>query len=164
VALGHVVVQVAEQRLLPMRRALAFVGVMVPVVIALRAWILYKESFVRRPDELALGRDVAAHVPASEKVLLEPIDYGYFAVMAATGRPWQIQVRDQPRPGGYVDPLGPQDLVERARAGRMRFVIGRIPEDAPLEAKVVSLRGPYALFELEGELGPEPSRAAGRIP
>jgi len=47
---------------------------------------------VDRSQEIEAGRWIAVHVPPGDRVLIEPSDYGYFAIMAASGRPEMLSV------------------------------------------------------------------------
>ncbi len=78
-------------------------------VATLRGTLLFKESVAHREAELAVGREVAARVPPGERVYLEVVDYGYFAVMAASGRPWDFVL------SGKVDPARGGEVLGEAR-------------------------------------------------
>jgi hypothetical protein len=69
-------------------------GALLVVLAALgvRPWLSSSERFAERADEVALGRAVARLVPSDATVLLQVVDYGYFAVLAASGRPESIVV------------------------------------------------------------------------
>ncbi len=102
----------------------------------LRATLLFKESVAQREAELSIGREVAGAVPAGERVLLEVVDYGYFAVLAGSARPWDFVLSDELRPGRLGEPLGEAALLERARARDLGFAVGR-GEDGALRVFVV---------------------------
>lgn len=75
------------------RRRDAALGLGLGVLLAagsavwVRPSVTSTEPFVDRSEQLAVGRVVADVVPAGSAVLLQVVDYGYFAVMAASGRP-----------------------------------------------------------------------------
>ncbi|EYF03274.1 hypothetical protein [Chondromyces apiculatus] len=68
-----------------------------------------REHFNPRLDEVAVGEAAAARVPGGAPILLEVPHYGYFAVMAALGRPGQVVLdrsidpRDPPTASSFVD-------------------------------------------------------------
>jgi len=51
-------------------------------------------AFVDRSHELALGRELAPRLSANRRLFVETDNYGYLAVMAATGRPWWVVARN----------------------------------------------------------------------
>jgi len=55
--------------------------------LVVRPRVVPADPFVDRNEQIALGRAVAMAVPPDARVLLQVIDYGYFAVLAASGRP-----------------------------------------------------------------------------
>ncbi|MBK8940564.1 MAG: hypothetical protein IPM79_23860 [Polyangiaceae bacterium] len=63
---------------------LPIVAVLIPGLYILRSWFLYKETFAKRADEVAIGAEVARVVPADERVLVEVIDYGFYAIEAGS--------------------------------------------------------------------------------
>jgi hypothetical protein len=61
-------------------------GVLLLSLIIVRRWFR-GEDFTVRQDEVATG-DFARHaLPAGERILVDVVDYGYFAFIAALGRP-----------------------------------------------------------------------------
>lgn len=114
-----------------------------------RSWWLYKESFAERSREIAIGREVAERVPSGELVLVETIDFGYFAVQAASGRPERV------KPEGRVDPVHggapmlPHALGIRARLRGASHVVGRAPRRAEDRARALE-EGLELVVETEG--------------
>jgi hypothetical protein len=83
-----------------------------------------------RGDEVAVADRVAAVVPAGERVLIEVVDYGYFAVQAGSGRPEDlVPDRDlDPRKEKVASAFRGQSALEaRAREVGARWVVGRAP-------------------------------------
>jgi hypothetical protein len=154
VALGHGVVFAAKTNLLPLRRALVFGALLAPAMFFLRSWYLYKESFAHRADEVAIGRDVADVVPEGERVTVEDVDYGYFAILAGTRRPWTVDLASEVKPGIGGEPETPDQLFAIAKANGDRWAVGRTPEGEVPGAKIVRLRGKWTLYEV----GPADSR------
>jgi hypothetical protein len=66
-------------------------GIAIAGAVALSAWVGRRgeagEGFAERSDEEAIGRAAAAVARPGERVLVEVVDYGYLAVIAALGRP-----------------------------------------------------------------------------
>lgn len=100
------------------------------VVGVLRDTHLAIEAPAKRHEEEKVGRLLRTVVPESERVLVATEDYGYFAVMAAFGRPEDVIVdrTHDPRAGREVSLL--RDPEATADAGA-RFVLARaLPEGA----------------------------------
>jgi hypothetical protein len=82
-----------------------------------------------RASERALGAAVAGHVPPNQRVLIEVEDYGYFAVLAASGRPndfvidRSVDPRRSEQPSAFVSASA---VKTRARVAGARFVVGRM--------------------------------------
>ena len=97
----------------------------------LRPWYARLDSFVDRPAELAVGREAAARVPATERVLIEVHDYAYFAIQAGSGDPRRFVLdrdpdpRREPQDNSFTDP---DKLRARAQAVGARWVIARGPK------------------------------------
>jgi hypothetical protein len=107
--------------------AMAATGVLALSLIIVRRW--YRgEDFLHRTDEVAVGEAARALVPPGERVLVEVVDYGHFAVTAGFGRPEDVVLdRD-------LDPRKPavaSSFADRAALGRRlgetgaRWLIGR---------------------------------------
>lgn len=71
---------------------LAGAAVLLVIVSGLRLRSLLPGYGVDRSAEIATGRWIAEHVPSADRVMIEPSDYGYFAIMAASGRPETMSV------------------------------------------------------------------------
>lgn len=89
------------------------------------------EGFSARAEEVAAGRLARSVAPAGETVLLEVVDYGHLALLAALGRPEQV-VLDR-----SIDPRDPRvessfaevgALQARVVAAGARFVVGKASE------------------------------------
>jgi hypothetical protein len=73
-------------RLLRSVSAAAALGVLLLSLIIVRRW--YRgEDFTVRQDEVATGGFARGVLPAGERILVDVADYGYFAFIAALGRP-----------------------------------------------------------------------------
>ena len=61
-------------------------GVLLLSLIIVRRW--YRgEDFTVRQDEVAVGSFARRTIPEGERILVDVVDYGYFAFVAALGRP-----------------------------------------------------------------------------
>lgn len=132
--------------------------------LALAAWIgvrLHRSlgwyEGAPRPREVAAGRALAAAVPKAERVLVDTrdlggIDYGYYAVIAAFGRPLDAEIdRDQdPRKPRGASAFEDQERLRarlressaraalvwgEARVANARALGGRVVAEEPLESK-----------------------------
>jgi len=131
-AMGVLLVDLARASSARARAALA-----APILAALalgplvaRRWFP-GESMAARRDEIAIGQIARERTNAGERVLVEIVDYGYFAILAALGRP-EDAILDR-----SIDPREPQKgssfdaasaLDERIASSGARHVIGRITE------------------------------------
>jgi hypothetical protein len=98
-------------------------------MLPLRRWVLYRESFAHREDEIAIGREFAARAGPSERALIEVIDYGYFAVLAGSGRPEDFVLTGKVDPARGGEPVAAEELVRRARGQGLAYAVGRTPAE-----------------------------------
>lgn len=91
---GALLVRVYRARLFGEPRRLV-IGLLclAPVLYMLRFWVLYRESFAHRREELAIGKRIVKALPPDGRVLqLDPPDYGHYAIAAGSGEPWRFGV------------------------------------------------------------------------
>jgi Dolichyl-phosphate-mannose-protein mannosyltransferase len=99
------------------------------VVLALLALDMHRQlagTGVDRKDEEAVGRALRALVAPGQRVLIATEDYGYFAVIAAFGRPGDtaIDQTHDPRAGRTDSSLSSADaLVARLAAERASWLV-----------------------------------------
>ena len=80
----------------PRRLVIGFLC-LAPFLYMLRFWVLYRESFAHRREELALGKRIVSTIGPGERVLyLNPPDYGHYAISAGSGEPWRFAVSSEP--------------------------------------------------------------------
>ncbi len=141
-------------------RALAALGLCVVGLSTIRSWFTHRDAFIDRSSELAIGEEARRQMGASERLLVDVGDYGYFAVIAGLAEPWRASgiaegdprhpKRDfasaQARCRYYLEQHRAQWLVVPRRASEERNCDG-----AELRAKV----GPLVLLRV-----PPPSVAA----
>lgn len=112
------------------RRGAILGGVLVAMLVARSVGRRHPPTLLARADEVAIGEVVAGRVPAGEKVLVEVEDYGYFAVLAGSGRPEDlVPDRDlDPRKAAAGSAFAdPRVLAARAEAVGARWAVGRQP-------------------------------------
>lgn len=115
--------------------AMAAIGVLALSTIIVRRW--YRgEDFLHRHEEVAIGEAARGLVPPGERVLVEVVDYGHFAVTAALGRPEDVVLdRDlDPRKPAVASSFSDSTALGR-RLGETgaRWLIGH-PSAATAEA------------------------------
>ena len=69
------------------RTLAASAGAVLVAAFVIRPRITTAESFTPRTPEVAIGRAARAHIAPGERVLVEVVDYGHLAIVAAFGRP-----------------------------------------------------------------------------
>ncbi|AKT37507.1 hypothetical protein [Chondromyces crocatus] len=112
------------------RAGIAAVGLLLVGGLFVRRYFRL-EHFNPRTDEVAIGQAAAAWVPEGQRVLLEVVDYGYFAVLAGLARPGEVVLdrsidpRDPPVASSFLEPEGLRMRVKATGAG---FFIARATE------------------------------------
>ncbi len=131
-AVGGALIVHALEPMEPRRRALTLGAVALVVGAAgLFGGGRASEAFVRRGDEEAIGRAARGHTRPREIVLLEVVDYGHLAVIAAIGRPEDTLVdrsvdpREATRPSSFSTAATLRDRIDETQA---RWVIARRSE------------------------------------
>jgi len=110
------------------RRAALFVFAVIGVSIPIRIF-LPGDSFLSRRDEVALGLASREVIAPNEKVLVEVVDYGYFAVSAAFARPERVVLDREMDPRKQAIPSSFDDedaLRRRANESGAKWVLGRL--------------------------------------
>jgi hypothetical protein len=106
------------------------------------------DAFSQRRDEEAIGR--AAATIGEGRLLIEAVDYGYLAVQAASGRPWDTiadRTMDPRQPVAASSFAEAGALAERMLAANARCAAGRVAE--PVSAAMGAprlVRGSWGLF------------------
>ncbi len=125
IIVARAAVLASRAELLQPRRVAIALLVLGGGIASLRATLLFKESVADRRAELTIGRQVASRVPAGERVFLEVVDYGYFAVLAASERPWDFELSGKVDPARGGEALGEAEVLARARAAGIRTAVAR---------------------------------------
>ncbi|WP_438024453.1 hypothetical protein [Sorangium sp. So ce233] len=121
---------------------------------------LRREHFNPRTDEVAIGRAAAELTPPSAPVLVEVVDYGHLATLAALGRPGgahpdrSIDPRDPPIGSSFDDPAS---LARRVADVGAAYLIGRVrPSVSSFAGPPLETRGAWGLWAAPAT----PTRAA----
>lgn len=120
------------------------------------------ESFAQRGPEIAAGSIAAARVPAGETVLVEARDYGYFAFVAAMGRPEDARIDRSldPRDARVESAFAAEHSLKRriAEAGA-RWIAGRSsPVTHAVAGEPVACALPWCLWRAPAA---QPASAGG---
>lgn len=125
----------------------AFGTVLFAVGFALRSWVLYREAYAQRETELAIGAEVKRRVPPNDKVLVEVLDYGFYAVEVGAERPWSFVESRQVSLDGRVEYVAFDELAAQASKAAATHIIAydRGPVAA---AELLVCQGPWCLYRL----------------
>jgi len=107
--------------------AAAFLVVAFGALVARPRWS-EPTRFTSRAAETAIGTEVARLVPAGCSVLLEARDYGYFAVLAASGRPERFIVDrsvDPRREKASSSFASAESLMQRIQQSGVDYAVAR---------------------------------------
>lgn len=125
-----------------------------------------REGFAPRADEIAVGLAGRALIPAGEKVLVEVVDYGHLAIVAAWSRPEDavldrsIDPRDPPVRSSFEDAAA---LVARSSSVGASYLIGRPSKStAEISAEPLAQPGAFAVFRLPKRKAEAPATGAER--
>ncbi|XXX75101.1 glycosyltransferase family 39 protein [Sorangium sp. So ce134] len=118
---------------------------------------LRREHFNPRADEVAIGRAAAELTPPSAPLLIEVVDYGHLATLAALGRPEgahpdrSIDPRDPPVRSSFDDPAS---LARRAAGLGAAYLVGRVrPPVLDLAGPPLAARGAWGLWAAPAAAG-----------
>jgi hypothetical protein len=131
-------------------RSQAWLGIAVAVLLALDYRNTFSDVGVRRDNEERVGQQLRALVPRGERVFAATNDYGYFAIMAAFGRPGDVVVDSQdPRLKSNTTLLrDPWNAVVRLRAENASWLVAPSTVVFPLALKERMRNGPLVIYEL----------------
>ncbi|MBI4706273.1 MAG: glycosyltransferase family 39 protein [Deltaproteobacteria bacterium] len=108
------------------------------------------EPFARRDAELAVGHAAGAAAGPAGRVLVEAADYGYFAVLAASGRPERFVLDRSIDPrhplGASSFASGPQLVRRLAEAGATHVVARPSPTTEAVLRAPLARAGPLGLW------------------
>jgi hypothetical protein len=154
----------ALARLAARRPALAIPIALAPALALALAVVLVRPperaSYAQRGDEVGIGIALGRQLHGGRRALLEVADYGYFAVLAASGRPEQVVLDrsiDPRRPAEPSSFAAPDALARRLADLRPDLVVARAPapDAPPIPGLAVAFRaGAWALWRLEPPASP----------
>ncbi len=151
IVVGDILPQLVTRRRLP---ALAAAGAAFALgAVLVRPWFAKRDSYIDRSREVAAGALARSVVPATERVLVDTPDYGFYAVIAGFAQPERAApVSDHdPRHAPPADAFAsPAALEARARAAGARWVVtsGAHAAVALGAGRARAQRDGYALIEL----------------
>ena len=107
-------------------------GVLLLSVVIVRRWFR-GEDFTVRPDEVATGDFARRTLPPGERILVDVVDYGYFAFVAALGRPEDAVLdRDldprKPKHDSSFDDRG--EMLKKIADTRVRWIVAAVTSPA----------------------------------
>jgi hypothetical protein len=131
-------------------RSRAWIGVAFALLLALDYRSTFSDGGVRRDNEERVGQQLRALVPRGERVFAATSDYGYFAVIAAFGRPHDVAVDSHdPRIKSSTAVLhDPWNAVVRLRAENASWLVAPSTVVFPLALQERMRDGPLVIYEL----------------
>jgi hypothetical protein len=147
--LGHLAALLLP-RAAPGQRKAALLGLAAVLGAGLLIRRAHTEGFLPRHDEVALGRALRERARPGERVLVDVVDYGHFALTAALGRPEDVELdrdidpRKPPVPSSFTDP---EALARRLRETGARWVTGRTSSATATLGEPLIVVGPFGLWE-----------------
>jgi hypothetical protein len=130
-------------------RPRAWLAVPVVLLLGLDYRTTFGDSGIRREMEERAGQQLRALVPRGERVYAATGDYGYFAIMAAFGRPHDVVVDSQdPRVKSTTLLRDPWNAVVRMRAENASWLVAPSSVVFPLALQERMRDGPLVIYEL----------------
>jgi len=131
-------------------RPWAWMGIAVAVLLAFDYMGTFSDRGVRREDEERVGQQLRAIVPRGERVFAATSDYGYFAIMAAFGRPADVAFDSHdPRFKSNTTLLrDPWNATVRLHAENASWLVAPSTVVFPLALKERMRDGPLVIYEL----------------
>jgi hypothetical protein len=127
---GALAVDLVRAHVAPSRRGWVVGSLIIALLVARSVGKRHPPTLLAREAEVAIGQLVGDTVPAGEKVLVEVEDYGYFAVLAGSGRPEDLvpdRDLDPRRPAVASAFHDPAAIAARAGEVGARWAVGRQP-------------------------------------
>ncbi len=131
-------------------------------VLILRPWYARLDSMTTRTRELSIGAAASA-LPRDARVLVEVRDFGFFAVEAASGAPWNFVLDREldPRVAARESSFATAALLERRIAAvRATHVVGEVSEATRHLGPPLAMADGLGLFRVEPS--PDPTTSAPR--
>ena len=130
--------------------ARVWLAVPVALLLVLDHASTFADRGIFRAQEERVGTQLRALVPRGERVFVATPDYGYFAIMAAFGRPQDVAVDSQdPRTKSTATLLrDPWNAVVRLRAENASWLVAPSSLVFPLALQERMRDGPLVIYEL----------------
>jgi hypothetical protein len=128
--------------------------------LVLRPWYARLDSFITRADEVAIGREVAAHL-GDGLALVEARDYGFFAIEAGTGVPPKVLIdrNVDPRETRQASSFESVDALRRRAEERdASVVVGHITPVTSALGRPFASAGVWGAWELRRSRTATPRR------
>ncbi|MFO0615170.1 MAG: glycosyltransferase family 39 protein [Polyangiaceae bacterium] len=116
-----------------------------------RRFVLRSEVLADRALEVDIGERAAARVAPAVKVHVDVVDYGYFAVLAATGRPEDFIPNEGRDLGGLGLPAVATDGLAAAVESGLPYAIVRA-SSAPRRASPLEKNDAWALLDVRAAI------------
>jgi hypothetical protein len=131
-------------------RARAWLAVPVALLLVFDYRSTFADGGIVRANEERVGEQLRALVPRGERVFAATSDYGYFAVMAAFGRPTDVALDPHdPRSTSNATLLrDPWNAVVRLRAESASWLVAPSSLVFPLALQERMRDGPLVIYEL----------------
>ncbi len=134
------------------RRPPAWVAVLAVVALAIDVGASLADRGIDRRSEETIGTQLRSLVPKGERVVLATTDYGYFAVLAAFGRPSDalIDQTHDPRAKPETSILADHwNASERLRDQNARWLVAPSQVAFPMSLRERTRDAHLAVYELE---------------
>lgn len=131
------------------RVAVGLAGLVALGAVILRPWFARLDRFTPRTDEVAIGAEVAARTRGP--VLLEVVDYRFYAIEAGSGDPGRFVRERSIDPRLVVPPNAfatPAELRRRIRETDAKAAVGTTATTAPVLGPPATEAGRWGLFIL----------------
>lgn len=138
-----------QQRLGRPFHRMVFAALLFPIGFGLRSWVLYREAYAQRETELAIGAEVKRHVPPNEKVLVEVLDYGFYAIEVGAERPWSFVESRQVSLDGHVEYAAFDELTVQATDAAATHIIAHNRGDVG-GVELLACHDAWCLYRLGG--------------
>jgi hypothetical protein len=131
-------------------RSRPWLAVAVVLLLVLDYRSTFSDRGVRRENEERVGQQLRALVPRGQRVFAATSDYGYFAIMAAFGRPHDVVIDSQdPRSKSTTTLLrDPWNATVRLRAENVSWLVAPSTVVFPLALQERMRDGPLVIYEL----------------
>lgn len=148
VAAGWAIREVSRAPALPKRPIAIALASIAALSWPARRFVLRSEVLADRAAEVDIGERAATRLPPGTRAHVDVVDYGYFAVQAASGRPEDFVPNEAAGlAGGLGVPTAATDGLVSALQSGLPYAIVRASA-APLDAQPLEKNGAWVLLQL----------------